>query len=619
MQDYNKTSSYDYWSTYRSQKASRDISSNPADTFEMGVGSVVGDITKGVVKGALDAGSSITNLGISLTNLMSGYDLERVDFSESYGLRTNTIAGNMTSIMTQFFVPFGLLGKLGKGMRAFGAARTGKIGAGTAKTVGRILSPTNAKAVEKIKSLEATGQVSKAMLRKARFVNAAKLMPRGAAADFIAFDYNEMRFVDMAQHVPGVGKLFEGLAYDEDDSWFEARMKNAIDGAILGFVGDYLFSVYRSRKAYREVMDAGGKEEDAIVAGAKAALEYAEAVKIAQKAEVDEALAKADESPLTVSTDAGDDTLRAESSAAKDEYDKARADGKIVDENGDIYDRPTVDEDGVPAAPSAPTRPAFGEGVFPKVDPDTGQLSVELSAPVKKRVIDEAAKDIAGDVAEAIADSGRLSGRAIMDAVKKTAARTDLPTNPRALGPDGKPIELPKDLSRKAANLETRRAALADPDGALSLTRALEVEFGKQKWGETMNREQLEIDVLQGIEDFVNLPQSEVSQMAYKLANASEEELQDAIVTMQVQGAMSTEYMNEVSRVVKEMLQHEDTLDNKALNHLADLFEAFDAFQTGYTRKKSLFGLGLSLPAPQTKRLFRKAANEARDACGLKP
>ena len=626
MQDYNTSGEYDLWGSYKAKRATADISGEAVDDFEMGVGSVAGDMITGVVKGGFDALSSISNLGVSLTNLMTGYDIDKVDFSESLGLKTHTMAGNFIGVATQFFVPFGALGKAGKAMQA--VSGTGKV-AKASKAVGGVLNPMNAKAIEKVRALEASGQVTKGMLWKARLLNASKQTGKGAVADFIAFDENEKRMSDLAAHIPAVGGLFEGLTYDEDDNWFEARMKNTIDGAMLGFLGDGLMSTWVSRKARKAVLKAGGTEEEALAAASLKALGYEKAVLKQEADEVAEKVTKASETTRPLPTDAGDEAFAADARAAQAQVDEARAAGKVVDEDGTVRPREqhtAVDADGntvemTPAESARLDEEAinWGEGNMGRVDPDTGQVEITPSLSKQEAAYEAAAEDLAEAAGAAFQAGRKYDGRTVIEGFKDFQVRTDLPTNPRALDANGKPIPLPFGLSRRAANLATRRAALRDPDGALALTRVLEMKFGQQNTGPVMDLEELRYTVMTAVDELGDLSASESAKVAGLVAEAGEEELQKSITRMQTQSAISTEYANETSRVVKEMIQHEDTLDNAKLNQLADLFEAFDGWQSGYNTSKSYFGLGLKLPVQESKRMFRKAANAAADVCGLKP
>ena len=69
--------------------------------------------------------------------------------------------------------------------------------------------------------------------------NFAKATTRGAVADFVAFDEETGRFVDMLNtQFPSLqNPLFDYLSSEgKDESFYEARLKNAIEGALLGGV-----------------------------------------------------------------------------------------------------------------------------------------------------------------------------------------------------------------------------------------------------------------------------------------------------------------------------------------------------------------------------------------------
>ena len=70
-------------------------------------------------------------------------------------------------------------------------------------------------------------------------LNFAKATTRGAVADFVAFDEETGRFMDMVNtQFPSLqNPLFEYLSSkDKDEGFYEARFKNALEGALLGGV-----------------------------------------------------------------------------------------------------------------------------------------------------------------------------------------------------------------------------------------------------------------------------------------------------------------------------------------------------------------------------------------------
>ena len=61
-------------------------------------------------------------------------------------------------------------------------------------------------------------------------------MARGAGADVLAFDENTGRFVDMVSSFSIITKSFFDYlsSEDKDETWYEARMKNALEGLMIG-------------------------------------------------------------------------------------------------------------------------------------------------------------------------------------------------------------------------------------------------------------------------------------------------------------------------------------------------------------------------------------------------
>ena len=77
------------------------------------------------------------------------------------------------------------------------------------------------------------------VVKGAKLANFGKATTRGAVADFVAFDNETGRFVDMINtQFPSLqNPLFEYLsAEDKDEGFYEGRLKNAIEGALLGSV-----------------------------------------------------------------------------------------------------------------------------------------------------------------------------------------------------------------------------------------------------------------------------------------------------------------------------------------------------------------------------------------------
>jgi len=79
-----------------------------------------------------------------------------------------------------------------------------------------------------------------------------KATVQGAIADFIGFDEMSGRLTDMVvEHSPAMADTWLGyLQSDPNDEWWEARMKNTIEGAGIGAFADVLMAGLRLSKGY---------------------------------------------------------------------------------------------------------------------------------------------------------------------------------------------------------------------------------------------------------------------------------------------------------------------------------------------------------------------------------
>jgi hypothetical protein len=75
----------------------------------------------------------------------------------------------------------------------------------------------------------------------------SKAMGAGAIADFTAFDEETGRLVDIVnQYAPNLqNPLFDYLASDPEDTFYEARFKNALEGSIVGGAIETAFRTFR--------------------------------------------------------------------------------------------------------------------------------------------------------------------------------------------------------------------------------------------------------------------------------------------------------------------------------------------------------------------------------------
>ena len=92
-------------------------------------------------------------------------------------------------------------------------------------------------------------KVANAVTRTGQF---AQYTAKGAIADFVGFDELSGRLTDMiVEHYPQMADTWLGyLQSDPDDEWWEARMKNTLEGAGIGAFADVLFAGLRLSKGY---------------------------------------------------------------------------------------------------------------------------------------------------------------------------------------------------------------------------------------------------------------------------------------------------------------------------------------------------------------------------------
>ena len=111
--------------------------------------------------------------------------------------------------------------------------------------------------------------------------NVTRSFVQGGIADFAVFDEKEERLADfIIEAVPSAQDTFiEYLAADENDTFMEGKMKNVLEGALLGGVAEGIFKTIRMVRGTRNRLDAGDK---------KGAKEFAEK----EAKEIDKAQAK---------------------------------------------------------------------------------------------------------------------------------------------------------------------------------------------------------------------------------------------------------------------------------------------------------------------------------------
>lgn len=570
-----------------------------------------------------DAGSSIVNLGSSISNAAFNTDFKDVDWSFR---ELQSPAARFGSAALQFAVPYT------GAVKGLGAASKVAKGAKFTKTA-RVLDPTVRTAIKAADAAAKTGNITKWTLAGARAEKLAKATATGFAVDFAAYETNEERLTDMIAQVPGLGGIAPYIGYDEDDSWFEARLKNSIEGAFLGVVGDYVLGMHRSRKAVKAAKAAGKSEGESVRAGIEALEESMEQAARQRESAYDEFLEENQKQGFLFPEGAGGKSLEADEKSLRKHLDEAHARGDEVDIDANARPTRVVDEEGVDVdlsdAESArleagadlpePAKPTLAEGRAAEYDPMTGQAAIRVSGEDGVRTIDEIGNADADRLLQDLDLTPEASGEEILEAIKSIGARTDLPGNPRARGADGKLIDLPDDLSRNAANLDAKGRLLADATKAQTLLRTWEVAFDKQNWGARMSTEQLREATLILMERYGNMGFLKRRSFVKQLAQQSQEELQKSISSMMAFGHISNNFMERTTKLVDDLLQYEDTPDAQELKELADLFESLGQTHQAYTDHKSLFGTGLRAQLEDIIRVKDVARNQAMNACGMKP
>ena len=118
------------------------------------------------------------------------------------------------------------------------------------------------KGVDKLFKL---GKVAKATTGAGKF---AEITVKGAITDFTVFDENTGRLTDLLQNYAPetVDTYFSYLKSDPEDSFWEGRMKNAVEGAGIGATADILFRLLRvSKNLVSDKINRGKVEKDLAV------------------------------------------------------------------------------------------------------------------------------------------------------------------------------------------------------------------------------------------------------------------------------------------------------------------------------------------------------------------
>ena len=85
----------------------------------------------------------------------------------------------------------------------------------------------------------------------------SKAMVTGAIADFAAFDETDKRLSDLIETVPELSNpVTEWLASDEDDTALESRLKNVVEGGLIGVGLEAIGPMVKQISAYRQLKKA---------------------------------------------------------------------------------------------------------------------------------------------------------------------------------------------------------------------------------------------------------------------------------------------------------------------------------------------------------------------------
>lgn len=124
----------------------------------------------------------------------------------------------------------------------------------------------------------------------------SKAMVAGAIADFAAFDESDKRLSDLIETVPELSNpVTEWLASDEDDTALESRLKNVVEGGLIGVGLEAIGPMVKQISAYRQLKKAQAQIKpqadqlmaETIAAERKVVTDLNEAVKILGDPEAD--------------------------------------------------------------------------------------------------------------------------------------------------------------------------------------------------------------------------------------------------------------------------------------------------------------------------------------------
>lgn len=219
-----------------------DLSTSKKES--LGVSDYVLDIAASVPRGLESMAHGVYNLGDFLSfDVLPDWDEQRL-----FG-RSKTMAGDIATSLVQFAVPFGVIGR---GISVAGkAARAGKLTGVTGKAAKAL---TKGKKPGKFTDVKVTG-----------------LLGAELATDFAAFDGQEQRLANLLTESDNPAfnnAVTQYLAADPEDSELEGRLKNVIEGQLVGLGLAGLFKGFTAGldaiKVKNTEVSKGATREDAI-------------------------------------------------------------------------------------------------------------------------------------------------------------------------------------------------------------------------------------------------------------------------------------------------------------------------------------------------------------------
>jgi len=220
-----------------------DLSASKPES--LGVSDYVLDIAASVPRGLESMAHGVYNLGDFLSfDVLPDWDEQRL-----FG-RSKTMAGDIATSLVQFAVPFGVIGK---GISVAGkAARAGKLTGVTGKAAKALTK--GGKKAGKFRDVKVTG-----------------LLGAELATDFAAFDGQEQRLANLLTESDNPAfnnAVTQYLAADPEDSELEGRLKNVIEGQLIGLGLAGLFKGFTAGldaiKVKNTEVSKGATREDAI-------------------------------------------------------------------------------------------------------------------------------------------------------------------------------------------------------------------------------------------------------------------------------------------------------------------------------------------------------------------